>query len=117
MVQEELQVLQGAFHMAHCGTKEGSNAGGRCKLQRLEKVGQESPTRTARENYPWISYSTWRLADQRMALRRTHTEEQQEIRTAARRFQAELQEDRIKGLSKAGVEIEVLVEDNQTRKL
>ena len=49
MVQEELQVLQVVFLMAHCGTKEGSSAGGRCKLQRPEKVGQESYANSTRE--------------------------------------------------------------------
>ena len=63
----------------------------------------------------WISEDTWRWMNQRTALRRTHTAGQRELRTAMRRFQTELKEDRRCRARKAGEDIETLVETDQMR--
>ena len=64
---------------------------------------------------PWILEITWRLAEQRTALRRTHTADQRKIRRATRRFQVELKEDRRCRVSKSGKEIETLVDYDQAK--
>ena len=69
----------------------------------------KKPTRTAQEKATCVSEATWRLADQRKALRRRHTEYQQELRAETRIFQAALQEDRRRRVSKAGEDIEDLL--------
>ena len=55
------------------------------------------------------------MADQRTALRRTHTLIQQEIWEATRIFQAALQEERRQRAKKSGAEIEALVATDQAR--
>ena len=50
----------------------------------------------------WISDATWRLVDQREALGRTHTSNQQARRTATGRLQAALIADRRCRVRKAG---------------
>ena len=59
--------------------------------------------------------ATWRLEDQRTALRRRHMKGQQILRALTRVFQEALQEDRRWRVSKAGEKIEVLVVTDQTR--
>ena len=114
MGKEEPQVLQEVVHMAHCGYIGGYNAVRRHTLQRPEK-GIKKPTQMAREKALWISDATWRLVDERTALRRTHMADHQELMTAMRRFQAALQEDMRFRVSKLGEDIEKIVESDQTR--
>ena len=63
----------------------------------------------------WISEVTWRLADQRTPLRRKHPVDQRGLRTASRRFQATLKEDRRRRLSMTGTNIKALLTEGKTR--
>ena len=62
----------------------------------------KKPTHKARLLALWISESTWILSDHRTELRRTHTENQQKLKRATRRFQAALKEDRRHRVRKVG---------------
>ena len=66
---------------------------------------------------PWILDATCSLVDQRTALVWTHMVNQQERRTATRRFQAEFREDRRCRVRKSGEEIESLVANYHIREV
>ena len=57
------------------------------------------------------------LVNQRTSLRRTHTSDQRKLRMATRRFQAALQEEMRRRVSKSRVDIEALVEADHTREV
>ena len=71
---------------------------------------------TAQEKATWISETTWRLADQRTAMRRRHMTGQRELRASTRIFQEAPKEEMRPRVSKAGAYIEALVEADHTRK-
>ena len=76
-------------------TKRGTRQEGDSHFNNL-KMGVKKPLRKRRTTtVPLISDATWELADQRAALGRKLTANQQECRTLAQRFQAALKEDRI----------------------
>ena len=64
----------------------------------------------------WISEPTCSLEDQRISQRRRHLVDQQELRMAARRFQASLQEDRIWKVGTMGMDIESPIAAGHMRK-
>ena len=74
-------------------TKEGPVQLGDSQFSDLKKMVKK-PSQKSRKVEPWISDATWRLADQRTELGRTHMAKHQEQRTEIRRFQAELSEGR-----------------------
>ena len=51
------------------------------------------PTSMTWERAAWISEATWRLVDQRTALRQKHPVDQQDLWTTTRRFQALIKEE------------------------
>ena len=68
-----------------------------------------NPTQKSKVVVLWISEFTWILADQKMALKQTHTVNQRKLVRVTRRFPEALKEDRRRRDRKAGEEIETLV--------
>ena len=73
--------------------------------------------KSLRTKKPWISDTTWKLADQRMALRSNFMENQQERRTATRRFHLALRKESRYRVRKVGEEIKELVVNDQLREV
>ena len=69
------------------------------------KTMAKKPSRKTRTAMLWILDATWRIADRRMSLGRTHTANQRTHRTATRHFQASMREDRRCRVRKEGEEI------------
>ena len=62
---------------------------------------------------PWISDTTWKVADQRTALVRKSRTDQGEHRVLTRQCQAALKEDRRNRVRREGEEIEALLSNDQ----
>ena len=76
----------------------------------------KKPSRKDRSTLlPWISGTTWKIADQRTSLGRKSVTNQGEHRVLTRQFQSALKEDRKSRVRRAGGKIEALVSNDQVR--
>ena len=106
-----MRICQGVYHLVYPGGQIEGASHFRSLKSKVKKQSMKYRTTLAL----WISDTSWKLTDQRMALGRKISANQGERRVLTRRFQAALKEYRRSRARRAGEEINALVSKNQVR--